>query len=112
MKFAHRAARRDTLGPATGLVNPLRKAVDCFSGGHRAAATATTYCLTDRLHQARTVRVPGPEIASTVSAWLAELGADSPLVEDFARAACVGDWAVAYAVGDQLSIDVTVAPAA
>jgi hypothetical protein len=48
----------------------------------------TMYCVTDRLHSGRTVRVPGPEIAPTVSAWLAELGAHSPLVEDLARAAC------------------------
>lgn len=70
------------------------------------------YSVTDRLHNGRTVRVPGHEIASTVAAWLAELGAQSPLVEDFARAACAGDWAVVCAVGDQLSVDVTVAAAA
>jgi len=55
------------------------------------------YRVTDRLHNWRTVQVPGHQIASTVSAWLAELGADSPLVDDLARAACVGDWAAAYA---------------
>jgi len=66
----------------------------------------------DRLHNGRTVQVPGHEIAPIVSAWLAELGAHSPLVEDLARAACGGDWAAAYAVGDQLSVDVTVAAAA
>jgi hypothetical protein len=47
-----------------------------------------------------------------VSAWLAELGASSPLVEDLVRAACVRGWATAYIVGDQLSVDVTVAAAA
>ncbi len=72
----------------------------------------TMYCVTDRLHNGRTVQVPGHEIAPIVSAWLAELGAHSPLVEDLARAARVGDWAAAYAVGDQLSVDVTVAAAA
>jgi hypothetical protein len=35
------------------------------------------------------------------------LGVHSPLVDDLAWAACVGDWAAAYAVGDQLSVDVT-----
>ena len=45
----------------------------------------------DRLHNGRTVQVPGHEIAPIVSAWLAELGAQSPLVEDLARAACVGE---------------------
>lgn len=72
----------------------------------------TMYCVTDRLHNRRTVQVPGHEIAPIVSAWLAEVGAHSPLVEDLARAACVGDWAAACAVGDQLSVDVSVAAAA
>ena len=72
----------------------------------------TMYYVTDRLHKGRTVQVPGHEIAPIVSAWLAELGAHSPLVEDLARAACVGDWAAARAVGDRLSVDVTVAAAA
>ncbi|ASL15135.1 hypothetical protein [Mycobacterium intracellulare] len=72
----------------------------------------TRYYVSDRLHEGRTVAVPGCEIATIVSAWLAELGADSPLVEDLARAACVGDWTTACVVGDQLSVDVTVAAAA
>jgi hypothetical protein len=72
----------------------------------------TTYYVTDRLHNCRTVQVPGHEIAPIVSAWLAELGAHSPLVEDLARAACVGDWAATRAVGNQLYVDVTVAAAA
>jgi hypothetical protein len=44
-----------------------------------------------------------------VSTWLAELGIHSQLAEDLARAACAGDWPVAYAIGDRLSIDVTIA---
>ena len=51
------------------------------------------YQVTDRLHEGRTVNVPGHEIATTVAAWLAELGAHSPLVDDLARAAHSGDWA-------------------
>src|SRR6476660_4825193 len=39
-----------------------------------AARTRTTYLVSDRLHAGRTVRVAVHEIASTVSAWLAELG--------------------------------------
>ncbi|OBG58602.1 MULTISPECIES: hypothetical protein [unclassified Mycobacterium] len=78
----------------------------------RAVPTATIYRVTDRLHGDRTVRVPGHEIAPIVAAWLAELGAHSPLVDELARAACVGDWSAAYAIGDQLSIDVAIAPAA
>jgi hypothetical protein len=72
----------------------------------------TMYCVTYRLHNRRTVQVPGHEIAPIVSAWLAEVGAHSPLVEDLARAACVGDWAAACAVDNQLSVDVSVAAAA
>jgi hypothetical protein len=79
---------------------------------HTAPMTTTMYCVTDRLHRERTVRCPGHQIAPIVAEWLAELGVHSPLVDDLARAACVGDWAAAYAVGDQLSVDVTPVPAA
>jgi hypothetical protein len=54
-------------------------------------ATATMYQLTDRLHDAHVARVPAHQIPATVSAWLAELGAHSPLVDDLARAVRVGD---------------------
>ena len=67
------------------------------------------YRITDRLHDRRTADVPCHEIVGVVSTWLAELGAHSPLAEDLARAACAGDWPAAYAIGDRLSIDVTVA---
>lgn len=82
-----------------------------FLRQHLRAANATTYRVTDRLHGGRTVRVPGQQIAPIVSAWLAELGAHSPLVDELARAACIGDWSAAYAIGDQLSVDVTIAAA-
>jgi hypothetical protein len=72
----------------------------------------TLYRVTDRLHNGRTVQVPGRDIAAVVGVWLAELDAHSPLVEDLARAARGGDWTAAYAIGDLLSIDVTVAVAA
>lgn len=76
-----------------------------------ASDAATTYLVTDRLHDGRTVRVPGDEIAATVSAWLAELGTHSPLVEDLARAARAGDWPAAHAIGEHLSVHVTSLPA-
>jgi hypothetical protein len=67
------------------------------------------YRVADRLHAGRAVQVPGRDIAPIVSSWLAELGAHSPLVDDLARAVCGGDWAAAYAVADQLSVEVSVA---
>lgn len=78
----------------------------------KTTPTTTMYRVTDRLHREHTVHCPGNQIAPIVAAWLAELGARSPLVDDLARAACVGDWAAAYAVGEQLSIDVTLVAAA
>ncbi|MGX9789327.1 hypothetical protein [Mycobacterium sp. MMS18-G62] len=70
---------------------------------------ATTYQVTDLLRDSRSARVGCDQIASTVSRWLAELGADSPLVEDLARAVQTGDWAAAHAFAEYLSIDVAVA---
>jgi hypothetical protein len=74
-----------------------------------AVSPPPLYQVTDRLHEDRTVRVPANAIGSTVSAWLAELGADSPMVEDLARAVCGDDWPAAYAVGEHLSVHVAVA---
>ena len=65
--------------------------------------------VTDRLHEGRTADVPCHQIVTTVSAWLAELGAHSPLVEDLASSIDVGDWPTACAIGEYLSVDVTVA---
>ena len=77
---------------------------------HRNAISPTTlYHVTDRLHEGRTVCVPGNAIRPIVSAWLAELGADSPLVEDLAQAVRAGNWAAAHAVGEHLSVTVAVA---
>lgn len=76
--------------------------------GHAGSPT-TLYQVTDRLHEERTVRVPFNAIGPTVSAWLAELGANSPMVEDLARAVRNGDWPAAYAVGEHLSVHVALA---
>ena len=75
----------------------------------RAVPTTAIYRVTDRLHEGRTVDVPCHQIVTTVSAWLAELGAHSPLVEDLANSIDVGDWPTACAIGEYLSVDVTVA---
>ena len=50
-------------------------------------------------------------IETTVSAWLAELGIQSPMVEDLARTVRSGDWPAFYAIGEHPSVDVTVAAA-
>jgi hypothetical protein len=71
--------------------------------------STTIYQLTDRLHDGHTARVPAHQISATVSAWLAELGTHSPLVEDLAHAVDRGDWPAAYALADCLSIEVAVA---
>jgi hypothetical protein len=67
------------------------------------------YHVSDLLRQGRTVDVAGANIAATVSAWLAELGVDSPLVDELAYAVCAGDWPSAYTISHRLSVDVTVA---
>ena len=69
----------------------------------------TIYQLTDRLRDGRRVHVSADEIEATTSAWLAELGAASPLVDDFAEAVRAGDWPKAHALSDYLSVDVIVA---
>jgi hypothetical protein len=75
----------------------------------RHQQSATIYRVTERLHDGRTAYVPASGIVATVSTWLAELDADSPLVEDLARAVCRADWPRAYAIGDRLAVDVTIA---
>jgi hypothetical protein len=75
----------------------------------RDVRATTTYHVTDLLHHERTADVPGPEIATTVSAWLAELGVDTQLVDELAQAVCAGDWPTVYAISHRLSVDVTVA---
>lgn len=72
-------------------------------------AAAPIYQIVDRLHEQRTVRVAGDAIAPIVSAWLAELGVQSPMAEDLARAVRSGDWPAVYAIGEHLSVHVAVA---
>lgn len=75
---------------------------------HEGPATPT-YKLTDRLHEGRVVYVSADGIIATVSAWLGELGASSPLVDEFARNVRCGDWPAAYAIAYHLCVDVAVA---
>jgi hypothetical protein len=74
-----------------------------------AARTRTTYVVSDRLHAGRAVHVPLHGIATTLSAWLAELGARSPLVDDLARAVRAGDWPTTLSISEYLSVDVSIA---
>lgn len=69
---------------------------------------ATTYEIVDRLHTRRAVGITGEAIAATVSQWLAELGAASPLAECLAIAACSGDWPRVHALEDELSVRIMV----
>ena len=78
----------------------------------QVAAARPIYRITHRLHEGRTADVPCSEIPTIVSSWLAELGVRSPLVEDLARAVSADDWPAAYAIGEFLSVDVTVAAGA
>lgn len=71
--------------------------------------TPTSYCIVDRLHARSAARVPANRIAATVSSWLAELGVESPMAEDLARAARAGNWPAVHAIGDCLSVDIMVA---
>ncbi|WP_082945429.1 hypothetical protein [Mycobacterium sp. E2733] len=66
----------------------------------------TTYQLTDRLHDGRTVRVRADQIGATVASWLAELGACSPLAELLGCAVRDGDWPAAHGIADYLSVEV------
>ena len=68
-----------------------------------------TYQVTDRMHEGRTVYVSADGIISTVSAWLAELGATSALVEDLARTVRTCNWTAPRAIAECLSVDVAVA---
>jgi hypothetical protein len=85
-----------------------------FSGwrlGRRGAdgGFRTVYQVTECLHGGRTVHVPADAIAATVSAWLAEKGACSPLADDLAGAVRGGDWAAAHRIADYLSMEIGVA---
>jgi hypothetical protein len=80
--------------------------------GHRQLrrrAAVTIYRVTDRLHDRHVVYVPADGIAATVSAWLAELGADSPMAQDLVGALRAGDWPSAHGIADRLSVEVAVA---
>jgi hypothetical protein len=75
----------------------------------RTDAPTAMYELTDLLHNRRVTRVSAEGLVATVSAWLAELEADSPLVGDLATVVQRGDWVAAHAIAASLSVDVVLA---
>jgi hypothetical protein len=75
----------------------------------RRRRDAPTFVVVDRLHGRRAVAVTGERIAATVSSWLAELDADSPLIDALASAVQRKDWPTVYALGARLSVEVMVA---
>lgn len=86
------------------------KTLDCLMWHHHhKSAPVVCYLLTDRLHEGRKVQVRADQLPRTVAAWLAELGAHSPLIDELAKAVCAGDWPTAHAVADRLSVDVAIA---
>ena len=87
----------------------LNHLIPLVGRAYRPAPQALAYRVIDRLHDGRVARVSVDGIAATVSAWLAELGVSSPIVDDLAQAIRSGDWPAAHALADHLSIDVAVA---
>src|SRR5690242_18716278 len=94
----------------TNRASVSRSAGSSIKGSHRFAGPwmnqrawgsrpKTMYQLTDRLHDGHVAQVAGNEIAVTLSSWLADLGASSPLVNELARAVQQRDWPSAYAIG-------------
>ena len=91
------------------MTRPMARRLRITGMHQRVTHTGPIYRVTQCLRDGHTAEVSGSEIAITVSTWLAELDADSPLVEDLALAVRAGDWSAAHAIGEYLSVDVTVA---
>jgi hypothetical protein len=79
---------------------------------HRGAATMRMYWVTDRLHTGAQSRCLVTRSHPSCRLGLRSWAQIALWWRILARAACAGDWAAAYAVGDQLSVDVAVAAAA
>jgi hypothetical protein len=107
----HCAQAFGAAGPVRGCVmGRLRRTVARATVRPRLAQSSTRiYRVTDFLHEGRTVHVTGDQIVATISAWLADLEAHSPLVEDLAAAVRIGNWPVVHNLADYLSVEVGVA---
>ena len=73
------------------------------------SAAQSMYHVNDQLHSGREVCVAADKVADVVSSWLAELGAESPMVEQLSSALAAGQLAVAHDIAAYLSVDVAVA---
>lgn len=67
---------------------------------------SATYVLTDRLRQHHSVCGTADQITAALLTWLAQLDANSSLVEEFGRSIRDRDWTAVYAIADVLSVDV------
>jgi hypothetical protein len=77
---------------------------------HRQRAAASrTYAVRQRVHESRTIYIPANELAATVTEWLAEMGACSPLVEHLAQEVDANNWPAAHSISECLGIEVTIA---
>jgi phenylpyruvate tautomerase PptA (4-oxalocrotonate tautomerase family) len=73
------------------------------------AATARIYAVRHRVEEPRITYIPASELAATVTEWLAEVGACSPLVDALAQEVDANNWAAAHSIAECLGIEVTVA---
>lgn len=74
---------------------------------HRSTSTPQMYLVRDRLHEGRMASVAATEIANLIGSWLADLDVHSPLVDQLAHAARLGDWTAARAIAEHLSVDIS-----
>jgi hypothetical protein len=77
-----------------------------LNGHSREQEEMALYRVTDRLRRGPMAYVQGDRIAATVSAWLAELGAESTLVDDLAQAVRTGNWPAAHSIAEYLSVEI------
>ena len=74
----------------------------------RTTHNTDAYLVVDLLHLGRTARVAGHDIANLIDAWLNELDIRTTLSQELARAAPAGDWTTTHALGEDLSVAVSV----
>ena len=72
-------------------------------------AASRIYAVRHCVHGSRTIYIPASELAATVTEWLAEVGACSPLIEDLAQEVEANNWPAAHSISECLGIEVTVA---